>query len=218
MIYLTGVDGPDLAPYRSHPRLGLLAQPGNYGPATVALWPTWGADNGCYSLRGKPFDHDGWLRWLDSLPRSRCRWAAAPDVLHWDGPVCRGDATATLALAESYLPLIRLLGFPAALVLQDDMTTDLPWDDLDALFVGGSDAFKLGMGTGAHPIVTEAVERGVPVHMGRVNSHRRISLAAAIGCASADGTFLRRAVRTNVPRMLRWFEKLDQGVQGTFAP
>ena len=217
MIYLTGVDGPDVAPYRSHPRLGLLNQPDSYGPEATARWPTWGADNGCYALRGRPFDHDRWLRWLDSLPRLGCRWAAAPDVLHWDGPVCWGDAAATLAHAETYLPLIRSLGFPAALVLQDGMTPDvIPWADLDAVFVGGSDAFKLG--PDAHRIVRAAVERGTPAHMGRVNSHRRIALAAAMGCATSDGTFLRRAVRANVPRMLRWFDKLDRGIQGTFPP
>lgn len=216
MIYLSGVDGPDVAPHRSHPRLGLLTQPESYGPNTVALWPTWAADNGCYALRGRPFDHDRWLRWLDALPRSGL-FAAAPDVLHWDGPECHGDAAATLVQAEVYLPLIRSLGFPAALVLQDGMTPEvIPWADLDAVFVGGSDAFKLG--PDAHRIVRAAVTRGIPAHMGRVNGHRRIALAAAMGCSSADGTFLRRSPRVNVPRMLTWFEKLDRGVQGVFPP
>lgn len=217
MRYLTGVTGPDVDPHRFHPRLGLLTQPGNYGPSTVARWPVWGADNGCYSLRGKPFDHERWYRWLDSLPREGCLFASAPDVLHWRGVECFGDAAATLEQAETYLPLIRSWGFPAALVLQDGMTPEiLPWAEFDHLFVGGSTVWKVG--PVAHLIIAEAVERGIATHMGRVNSHRRIALAAAMGCTSADGTFLRRAVRTNVPRMLQWFDKLDCGVQGVFEP
>lgn len=217
MRYLTGVDGPDVAPYRRHPRLGLLAQPDSYGAATVALWPTWGADNGCYALRGRPFKRDKWERWLDGLPRAGCLWAAAPDVLHWENGVPRGDAAATLEWAEEYLPLIRRMGYSAALVLQDGMTPDaLPWSDLDAVFIGGSDGFKLG--PDAHRIVIEASARGVPSHMGRVNGHRRVALAAALGCATADGTYLRFGPKTNVPKMLRWFDKLDQGVQGVFVP
>lgn len=151
MRYLTGVTGPDVDPHRFHPRLGLLAQPDSYGPATVRTWPVWGADNGCF-----------------------------------------------------------------ALVLQDGMTLDLPWSDFDALFIGGSTAFKLG--PMVQRIVLEATRRGVPPHMGRVNSHRRIALAAAMGCSSADGTFLRTAVSVNVPKMLHWFTKLDQGVQGVLPP
>jgi hypothetical protein len=210
--YLTGVGGPDLVPYRSHPRLGLLAQPRSYGADEVGAWAVWAADNGCYALRGAPFVRDRWVRWLDGLPRGSCLWAASPDVLHWDGPVCTGDAAATLEWAQEYLPLIRSMGFRAALVLQDGMTTDLPWSAMDAVFVGGSTGFKLG--PGAQTIITEAVLRGLPAHMGRVNSHRRIALAAALGCESADGTFLRTAVRTNIPKMLKWFTMLDQGVQG----
>jgi hypothetical protein len=109
------------------------------------------------------------------------------------------------------------MGFLAALVLQDGMSPDMiPWSEVDAVFVGGSDGFKLG--SVAHQIVQAAGERGICAHMGRVNSHRRIALASAIGCQTADGTFLRTAVSVNIPKMLHWFDKLDQGIQGTFAP
>jgi hypothetical protein len=216
MRFLTGVTGPDIETYRHHPRLGLLVQPSSYGADTVAKWPVWAADNGCFALRGKPFDRGRWLRWLDGLPRAGCLFACAPDVLHWEGKVCTGDAVATLAQAEEYLPLIRSMGFPAALILQDGMTPEvIPWDELDWLFVGGSDDFK--MGQVAHRIIQEATARRIPTHMGRVNAHGRLAYAAAIGCSTADGTFLRFAPKVNVPRMLRWFDKLDGGVQGVFT-
>jgi hypothetical protein len=54
--------------------------------------------------------------------------------------------------------------------------------------------------------------------MGKVNGHRRLGLAAGMGCASADGTYLRFGPRENVPKMLHWLTKLDQGVQGVFIP
>lgn len=219
MRYFTGSTNPtDVDPYRFHPRLGLLAQPGNYGHSTVSRWPVWAADNGCYSLRGRPFKADHWYRWLDSLPREGCFFASSPDVLHWkDDGTCYGDAPATLAQAEIYLPLIRSWGFPAALVLQDGMTPEtLPWGEFDMLFIGGSTYWKVG--PIAHAIVLAALERGIQTHMGRANSHRRVALAAAMGCVSADGTYVKHGPRTNVPKMLHWFDKLDQGVQGVFLP
>jgi hypothetical protein len=58
---------------------------------------------------------------------------------------------------------------------------------LGALFIGGAtDQFKLGPEVEA--IVAEARARNVWVHMGRVNSLRRLAYAASIGCDSVDGT------------------------------
>ena len=71
-----------------------------------------------------------------------------------------------------------------------------PWDDFDALFIGGSTSWKLGPGAAA--VAYDAKLRGKWVHMGRVNSLRRMRYAESIGCDSADGTTLRFSPGTDV--------------------
>lgn len=171
--------------------LGYLDTPaqGNRRPAGVV----WAADNGCFG-KGYPGD-DAWLAWLAGMDPASCLFATAPDVV--------GDAKATLARSTPFLPRIRALGYPAALVAQDgleDLT--IPWDEFDVLFVGGSTEWKLGRH--ARAIVREAKRRGKHVHMGRVNSARRYRYAEAIGCDSADGTFLTFGPDVNLPRLLAW--------------
>ena len=63
----------------------------------------------------------------------------------------------------------------------------IPWGSIRALFIGGATTeFKLGPEVEA--IVAEARQRDVWVHMGRVNSFRRIGYSSSIGCDSIDGT------------------------------
>jgi hypothetical protein len=157
------------------------------------------ADNGCFG-KGYPGDQ-AWLAWLDTLPADRVTFAVAPDVV--------GDAAATLARSAPFLPLIRGKGLPAAFVAQDGLEHLLvPWDDFDALFIGGTTAWKLG--PAARALVGEAKARGKWVHMGRVNSERRYTYAAWIGCDSADGTFLTFGPDVNLPRIQAWLRTLDQ--------
>jgi len=44
--------------------------------------------------------------------------------------------------------------------------------------------------------------------MGRVNSFKRLRLAAALGCDSADGTFLAFAPDKNKKILLNWMQSL----------
>src|ERR1035441_4283607 len=73
--------------------------------------PMWAADNGCFG-KGYPGD-DAFLGWLGAmLPHAgRCWFAVAPDVV--------GDAKATLARSEPFLPAIRDIGYPVALAAQN---------------------------------------------------------------------------------------------------
>jgi cobyric acid synthase len=117
-----------------------------------------------------------------------------------------GDAAATLERSAPHLPRIRDLGYPAALVAQDGLELlEVPWRSFDALFIGGTTEWKLGEHVA--PLVAEAKARGMHVHMGRVNSRKRWRIAKALGCDTADGTFLAFAPRTNIPRFRMWLEE-----------
>ncbi len=165
---------------------------------------TWCADNGCFG-EGYPGD-EAWYAWLqaNSGRSSTCLFAVAPDVV--------GDAWATQLRSMPWLDKIRALGYPAAYVAQDGARANrLPWDHFDALFVGGSTDWKLG--TVARALVFEAKRRGKHVHMGRVNSERRLRYADAIGCDSVDGTYLAFGPDLNLPAVLAWLRGVNgQGV------
>lgn len=160
----------------------------------------WCADNGRFGTGWAGYD-----AWWEFLQRNAhhadtCIFAVAPDVV--------GDAEATIADSLPWLPRIRSLGYPAALVAQDGMErVEVPWDEFDALFIGGSTEWKLSRH--ARTLVGEAKARGKWVHMGRVNSRRRILYAAQIGCDSADGTFLAFGPDVNLPRVMDWLDHLQ---------
>lgn len=160
---------------------------------------TWCADNGCFG-KGYPGD-EKWFAWLEAnaYRADSCAFAVAPDVV--------GDAWATHLRSMPWLAKIRGLGYPAAYVAQNGARADrLPWDHFDVLFIGGDDDFKLG--PVARGLVYEAKRRGKWVHMGRVNSLKRLRYAAAIGCDSADGTKITRAPDQNLPLIIGWVSQV----------
>jgi hypothetical protein len=165
--------------------LGLLVTPA-VGSSTVlkrlATVQLWAADNECYA-RGAAFDLGRYLGWLAELApfAPRCLFANAPDVV--------GDAAATWARSRAVLPQLRALGFRPALVAQDGWDgAAVDWAAFDCLFIGGSTAWKesaVAVGVGR-----AALARGKWVHMGRVNSARRMLIARHAGCGSVDGNKL----------------------------
>ena len=180
-------------------RLGFIATPKQGNPLIPGV--SWCADNGCFG-KGYPGD-DKWLLWLEKLSAhaSSCLFATAPDVV--------GDAAATLIRSLPLLPKIRALGYPAALVAQDGLEDlEVPWDEFDCLFIGGSTEWKLGQH--ARNLVYEAKAKGKHVHFGRVNSNKRFKYAASIGCDSCDGTFLVFGPDINLPKLLSWVDELER--------
>lgn len=178
--------------------LGFIDTPaqGNKRPDGVV----WVADNGAFSDN---FNEGKWWRFLvaNANRAADCVFAVAPDVV--------GDAAATLERSLPWLPKIRALGYPAAFVAQDGFeATEVPWDEFDCLFIGGSTGWKLG--PYARAAAREAKARGKWVHMGRVNSERRWRYADAIGCDSVDGTFLTFGPDVNLPKLLAWTRNNDQ--------
>jgi len=166
----------------------------------VPLGATWCADNGCFG-KGYPGD-DAWIAWLIGLQHdlTKCEFAVAPDVV--------GDAVATMARSAPWLKC-RDLGYPAAFAAQDGLEKCvIPWSTFDVLFIGGSTEWKEG--PHAQDIAGEARARGLRVHMGRVNSKRRLLIAKEFGCTSADGTFISFGPDKNLPLMLRWLKEVEE--------
>lgn len=178
-----------------NPSLGILCSPRCVYADDIQQWP-WAADNDAYSS----WDGTRYLAMLERITgRTGCLFVTAPDVV--------GDAKTTTHLFHLWLPLIQKTGQPVALVAQDGIQhAAIPWDQIDALFVGGTTPFKLGHE--ARRAVREAKTRNKWVHMGRVNSHQRVRYAKAIGCDSIDGT------------QFSWFKdaKLPQFLQHATAP
>lgn len=196
MRYLTGCSNAGVLAVAHAYDIGLMCQPGNGYVRQIPRWPYFAADNGCFSTSAT-FSLPRFLRWLDSLPRERCLFAVAPDVVR--------DHAATLARSLPVLPQLRALGFPAAFVAQNGITPETtPWGAFDVLFVGGDDAFKAAGSTWA--LMRDAARRGLHVHQGRVNTMRRFTASRVMACDSADGTYLGFGPDKNLPLLLRWLD------------
>jgi hypothetical protein len=118
----------------------------------------YGLDNGCFS----EFKRSTWERMLDEAEESRPVFVCLPDIV--------GDARRTLDLFDAFK--LATSGLPRALVLQDGIgDLEIPWADIDAVFVGGTNTFKLA------PECINACKAAKMlnkwVHVGRVNEPKR---------------------------------------------
>jgi hypothetical protein len=156
----------------------------------------WAADTGCFATPERYAD-DWYLAWLRRLVpyRERCLFATAPDAF--------GDAEATLRVALPVLGRIRELGYRVALVAQPPLRVrDVPWSEIDCLFLGGPNAWQ--QSDAAHVVVKEAQRRGLWTHRGRVNSRARLLATKAMGFDSADGTCVAFGPDRRGGQMARW--------------
>jgi hypothetical protein len=200
MIYLSGVPHQSVL-NTGREDLGVILTP-RMGNTLDLAGTVWAADTGCYS-EPKSYNDDRYIAFLKARRRwsNRCLFATAPDVV--------GDASATWVRSWPMFPRIRAAGFKVALVAQDGIESGpVAWQAFDVLFIGGTTKWKLSHH--AREMATEAKAHGMHVHMGRVNSLKRLQSAAMKGCDSADGTFLKVAPDENVPRLMNWLKKLDQ--------
>ena len=155
-----------------------------------------GVDNGAYTN----FDEPQYLAMLHRFTREAypVRWVTAPDV------VC--DAKATLDLFNAWSPRIH---FPKAFVGQNGAEClELPWNDFDCFFIGGDTEWKLS--ASAADIVKEALRRDKHVHMGRVNSQKRIRYAYQLGCHSIDGSSYSRWWKESLIPDLNYLYHLEE--------
>lgn len=174
---------PELAPYVGHltsPATGTRF--GHFSETGLV----WAADNDAFSKGG--FDREAYLRMLD-----RIRDDAPPGLIFVTAPDVPGSGYATLGLFDWWLNYLadadEALDLPAALVGQDGME-DCNWDEMlpycAAFFIGGTTEWKESKA--AADLAREAKRRGKWVHMGRVNTKRRLRIAYDLGCDSVDGT------------------------------
>ena len=104
-------------------------------------------------------------------------------------PDAVADSRTTARLWGVWAHAVRRRGLPLAFVAQNDCYRpgmSPPWYEFEAVFIGGDTAWKLG--PEARRIVRICKEQGKHVHMGRVNSRRRLRYADSIGVDSVDGT------------------------------
>jgi hypothetical protein len=150
------------------------------------------ADNDCF-IR---LDYAQYLAMLDRLKphADRVAWVTVPDIV--------GDARATLRRWRLWRDALRRRDLRAAYVAQDG-SEDLapPWNDLDCLFIGGSTAWKLGKA--AERLIREADDRGKWVHIGRVNTLRRMRWFSSLPVDSFDGSGFSRWPDKRIPWMLK---------------
>lgn len=229
MLYLTGVSTDET---RSAGRndLGLLTTPDSKIHNDVPHYSVWAADNAffkaplpdatgrdddvlgepCYatpSSRAVRYTSETphekrWWKYLDQLDAATCLFVTLPDVL--------GDYAATWERSCMWITRTKARGFKVAVVLQDGIENDKfvfgsILNGADAVFIGGSDEWKLNADI-IGSLVAKAHERGLWVHMGRVNSKKRFKYAERIGCDSADGTILAFGPKANWPRVQSWLD------------
>jgi hypothetical protein len=190
------------ATVRRHRDVGELIVPGaGNAPDALRLTPgRWAMDNGAFL----GFDAGAFMRMLQRFHGRRgCRFVAAPDAV--------ADAHQTLHQWPFWSAVIRGAGFVPALVLQDGMlVSEIPWPELGAVFVGGTTEWKLG--PQARELVAYARARGLWVHVGRVNSGKRVEAIYRMGAQSFDGTGFSIAPDINIPKGLDWIESAATGL------
>jgi hypothetical protein len=139
----------------------------------------WAIDNGAFAA----FDRAA-FELLLARERHHCEYClfvTVPDVV--------GSARRTLEAFAYWRP--RLDGWKLAFACQDGQEDlPIPWDDIAAVFIGGSTKFKCG--AGAAQIIAAAHAIGKWVHVGRINHAERWRHFEELGAHSIDGTGLSR--------------------------
>jgi hypothetical protein len=179
-------------------RLGHLYSP----DAQRGPWPwfPYALDNGAFSAwdqASNTWDESAWseaawrrlLVWSQTTGQ-RPRWAIVPDV--------PGDAARTLERWATFAPVVRDMGIPAALAVQDGMTPDdVRSLGADVIAVGGSTEWKWAT-------VASWAAAFPRVHLLRCNSPARLAELDGLGVESCDGTGWSRGDRAQTSGLEAW--------------
>lgn len=168
---------------------GILITPENPNPQGFS---TFAIDNGAWSAfqRGIPWSPDKWVPLIERLGRDAI-WAVAPDIVM--------GGSASLDRSLSWLPWMAERCSRVLIAVQDGMTDQelAPYlSDRVGIFVGGSTEWK----ESSLPMWGALKRRvGCWLHVGRVNTARRIRLCAMSGADSFDGTAATRFAKAAAP-------------------
>lgn len=200
--------------YWDDPSFGHLITPrsGNSIRATCESGKPWAADNDAFGgwtdKKETAFSKMLGRICLDGQKES-CKYIACPDVV--------GDSKTTMDRFYRWEPIIRSTGFPVALVAQDGLYPRVvPWDSIDALFIGGTTEWKLS--GDVDWLIDEAKQRHKWIHVGRVNSARRIRHFHEVGVDSIDGRSFSAWPDLYFAKFLKWINRLNRQPQLTFQP
>lgn len=131
-------------------------------------------DNGVFA-KGDSWTSAPWVKMMDwaRLSGQNPLWNLVPDSV--------GDREGTLRKWDEYSPIARQYGWPLAFAVQDGMTeSDVP-PDAAVVFVGGSTDWKWDT-------YRDWCAKFPHVHIGRVNTYRRLFDCYDAGAKSTDGT------------------------------
>jgi len=164
-------------------------------PTNTKAWPgmRYAIDNGAFGAwqSGREWAARPWLDLLRQYGE-RAEWSVLPDIVH--------GGVESLALSLRYLQQVRKMAPLHLIAVQDGMTADDIRPHVGervGIFVGGSTEWK----ERSLPVWGRlASETGCYLHVGRVNTNRRIKLCAMAGADSFDGTSATRFAVT-VPRI-----------------
>ena len=180
-------------------KIGHLYSPGaQIGPFEFIPF---GLDNGAFG-HNEDWDEQAWLHLLDwaRISGQEPRWCIVPDVV--------GDRDRTLDRWHIYSRVAAMYGWPLAFAVQDGMTPkDVP-ADASVVFVGGTTEWKwrtVGMWCGYFK----------RVHVGRVNTYRRLWECHNAGAESIDGTGWMRGDQRQYRGLVAYLEESTGATQRT---
>lgn len=158
--------------------IGAIENATSYGVRTKFLSRNlrWCLDSGGYT---KPFVEESWKKRVSEYSKyiPTCDFVVVPDVVY--------NYKETLERFHKYNSFVKGEGFPSAFVSQDGIRIEeIPFSEFDVLFIGGSNEHKLG--EEGRKIINYAKFIGKRIHVGRVNSLKRIKIFS--DCDSWDGT------------------------------
>lgn len=186
--------------YKGHPNLGAFLTPRTGNSLKTLEGFMWAADNAAFN----GFNEERFIKMLEKIEGTNCIFVPCPDRV--------GDSVVTLKLFHVWRPIIKKYNLPVAIVLQDGASvTSIPYHMVDAVFIGGTTEFKLG--EDVRQIVKRAKEYGKWVHMGRVNSNKRLKYAHSIGCDSVDGSGYSMFPNQKIPEALEFLKNITGGAE-----
>ena len=141
----------------------------------------YGIDNGAFSGFREPAWRRLLVRQLEA--QGRCLFVTVPDIV--------GAARRSVELFNCFACDGDMAEWPLALAAQDGLEdVDIPWAQVQALFIGGSTEWK--MSKAAADVVNAAKILRKHVHVGRINTPDRWKHFESLGADTCDGSGVSR--------------------------